>query len=72
MLIVHFPSLKAKIVDPVTGKIVPLNTDGELLIRGFNIMKGYWDEPELTAKVIDKNGWYVEMVAMETESPNRV
>ena len=44
-------------MDPVTGKIQPLNTDGELLIRGFNVMKGYWDEPELTAKALDKNGW---------------
>ena len=63
------PFTEAKIVDPLTGKIQPLNTDGELMIRGFNIMKGYWDEPELTAKVIDKNGWLRtgDILSMDSE-----
>lgn len=37
--------------------MVPHNTDGELCIRGYNIMKGYWDEPVKTAEAIDSNGW---------------
>ena len=39
------------------GEIVPLNTDGELCIRGPHIIQGYWDEPEKTAAAIDKNRW---------------
>ncbi len=30
---------------------------GELCIRGYNIMKEYWDEPIKTAETIDSSGW---------------
>ena len=32
--------------------------EGEILMRGPNLMKGYWNQPEETAKVIDKEGWF--------------
>lgn len=51
------PSTEVKIVDPKTKQILPLNTDGELCIRGYNMMKGYWDEAEKTKETIDENGW---------------
>ena len=50
------PFVECKIIDS-SGKTVPHNTDGEICVRGFNIMKGYWDEPVKTAETIDENGW---------------
>lgn len=51
-----FPFTECKIIDE-DGSIVPHDTDGELCFKGYNIMKGYWDEPVKTAETIDKNGW---------------
>lgn len=52
------PWTESKIVDPTTGEIQPLNTDGELHVRGPHLIKKYWDDPEKTADSIDKNKWY--------------
>jgi len=51
------PGVECKIVDPVTGKDLPPNTDGEFVARGYNIMKGYYKMPEATAAAIDEDGW---------------
>ncbi|MEU7815169.1 AMP-binding protein [Pseudonocardia sp. NPDC049154] len=48
--------VEAKIVDE-QGREVGTGVEGELLLRGFNITAGYWDEPERTAEVIDADGW---------------
>ena len=47
----------SKIVDPETGKDLPDGADGELVARGYNIMKGYYKMPEATAAAIDRDGW---------------
>ncbi|ABI39250.1 AMP-dependent synthetase and ligase [Shewanella sp. MR-4] len=39
------------------GNVLPQGETGELLGKGPQIMKGYWQRPEETAKVIDKDGW---------------
>jgi len=49
--------LELKIIDPVTGDIVPRGIAGEFCTRGYSVMQKYWNNPEATAKVIDENNW---------------
>jgi fatty-acyl-CoA synthase len=51
------PHTQAKIIDPHTGEILSLGTAGELCIKGYLVMPGYWNNPEATAKVVDGEGW---------------
>jgi fatty-acyl-CoA synthase len=50
------PHIEVKIVD-VDGHIVLPGTTGQLLTRGYSVMRGYWNEPEHTAEAIDEVGW---------------
>jgi fatty-acyl-CoA synthase len=50
------PFVEVKVVD-LDGKIVKRGERGELCTRGYSVMLGYWDEPEKTADVLDRNGW---------------
>jgi fatty-acyl-CoA synthase len=50
------PHLEVKIVDS-DGKIVSRGRAGELLTRGYSVMRGYWGDPERTAQVIDEANW---------------
>ena len=49
--------LEGKIIDVSTGETLPDGERGEFCVRGFSIMQGYYKAPELTAKVIDSEGW---------------
>lgn len=49
--------LSVRIVDPNTGKDVPCGAEGELIVRGPSIMKGYLNQPEETSKTL-RDGWY--------------
>jgi acyl-CoA synthetase (AMP-forming)/AMP-acid ligase II len=47
---------EVRIVDEA-GADLGLGEQGELLVRGFQLMDGYYDDPEATAAVIDRDGW---------------
>ncbi|ALQ29304.1 hypothetical protein AA310_16795 [Arthrobacter sp. YC-RL1] len=47
---------EVRVVD-TAGRNVPAGTAGEVLVRGENVMLGYLDDPEATAKAIDADGW---------------
>jgi fatty-acyl-CoA synthase len=50
------PHIEVKIVD-VDGRIVPPGATGELLTRGYSVMRGYWGDPDATEKAIDEAGF---------------
>ncbi len=51
------PHLEIKIIDPATGKVVPIGQPGEFCTRGYSVMLGYWNNPEATANAIDAARW---------------
>ena len=50
------PGTEARIVDLETGRPVPVGDDGELVVRGPQVMAGYWHRPEETADIL-RDGW---------------
>jgi fatty-acyl-CoA synthase len=51
------PHVEVKVVDPVTGLVVPRGEPGELCTRGYSVMLGYWEDPDRTAEAIDRARW---------------
>jgi fatty-acyl-CoA synthase len=51
------PELEVKIVDPASGERRAPGERGELCCRGYNVMKGYYNNPEATRTAIDADGW---------------
>src|SRR5256885_14856400 len=51
------PNTECRIVDTGTGKELGPDEDGELLIRGPQVMRGYLNNPEATAATLDGDGW---------------
>ncbi len=51
------PHIEVKIVDPSTGRVVPVGQPGELCTRGYSVMLGYWADPDATREAIDPARW---------------
>jgi fatty-acyl-CoA synthase/long-chain acyl-CoA synthetase len=54
---VPVPGVEVRIIDPETGEDRPRGEAGELLIRGYCVMEGYYRDAETTARAIDADGW---------------
>jgi long-chain acyl-CoA synthetase len=56
---IPLPDVEARIVDIETDEIIPPGADaaGELMVRGPQVMQGYWNRPEDTADILDSEGW---------------
>ncbi len=52
------PNQNCKVVNPESGIICDANEQGEIVISGPNVMKGYLNKPDDTMKCIDNNGWF--------------
>ena len=67
------PGISAKVVDLDTGKPLPHNQEGLLLVHGPNQMAGYWKQPEKTAEAF-RDGWYVtgDIAAIDEEGFIRI
>jgi long-chain acyl-CoA synthetase len=54
---VPIPSTEAAILDD-DGEALPIGQVGEIAIRGPQVMRGYWQRPDETAKVFTRDGWF--------------
>jgi fatty-acyl-CoA synthase/long-chain acyl-CoA synthetase len=52
------PGLELRIINPETGADVPVGLRGEVLVRGYSTLEGYYKDPEKTAQALDRDGWF--------------
>jgi fatty-acyl-CoA synthase len=53
----NLPHQEVKVVDPADGRTVAVGEAGEVCFRGYHVMRGYYGQPEATARTIDPQGW---------------
>ncbi|MBN2166339.1 MAG: AMP-binding protein [Marinilabiliaceae bacterium] len=67
----ELPGIEVKIINPDTGEEQPVGQQGELCCRGYNVMKGYYNNPKATNETIEKDGWlHSGDLAVKTEDGN--
>jgi len=52
------PGLEVRIADPESGTAAATGGRGEVLVRGYSLLEGYYKDPEKTAEAIDRDGWF--------------
>ncbi len=62
-----------KVIGP-DGSTLANGSEGELCVRGYNVMQGYWNDPKLTAQAIDAEGWLHtgDLAAIDPDGPVRI
>ncbi|MCK6460269.1 MAG: AMP-binding protein [Planctomycetes bacterium] len=53
----NLPHQEVKVVDPGTGRLLPVGEQGEVCFRGYHVMRGYFGMEEATRRTIDAAGW---------------
>ena len=51
------PHVEAKVIDPLTGSVVPHGSSGELCVRGYLVMREYWNNSDATREAVDNEKW---------------
>ncbi len=51
------PGLEVAIIEPGSSRHVEAGDEGEICVRGYQVMSGYLDDPQATARAIDPGGW---------------
>ena len=54
---VPLPHMEVAVKDALTGEVVPRGVVGEACFRAYSVMLGYWQDPDMTAEVVDADGW---------------
>jgi fatty-acyl-CoA synthase len=52
------PGYEFQVIDPDTGEVLPPGSLGELCVRGYALMQGYFKKPEETSAAVDAQGWF--------------
>lgn len=52
------PGLELRILDPESGLDAPTGARGEVLVRGYSTLEGYYKDPQKTAQALDAEGWF--------------
>ncbi|MCW2830448.1 MAG: hypothetical protein JWP31_1140, partial [Aeromicrobium sp.] len=52
------PETEVRLIDPDSGRDVSTGSVGEIWVRSPRVMSGYWRKPDLTAEVLDGDGWF--------------
>jgi fatty-acyl-CoA synthase len=68
------PELEVVIRDAQSGQLLPPGQAGELLVRGYNVMQGYHEDPEATTRAIDAEGWLAtgDLASLDEEGYVRI
>jgi fatty-acyl-CoA synthase len=67
------PDVELKVIDNA-GTTLEHGREGELCVRGYNVMMGYWDDPQATSQVLDADGWLrtSDLAIVDPDGPVRI